>query len=102
MSARSIPLEEWKCDPQQIKELLEKYGVVTEFSVYQNEGDDMFLMWRHGAYAAWVILNREDWLPRHPLRDPTVTSITKQVWFTDSYLPEELCAGMIPFMTLGV
>lgn len=102
MSARSIPMEEWKCDPQQIKELLEKYNVTTEFSVYRNEGYDLFLMWKHGDTAAWVILSREGWMPRYHLRDPSVTVTLRASWFRHSYLPEDLGAGMIPFMTLGV
>jgi hypothetical protein len=95
-------MEEWKCDPQQIKELLAKYKVVTEFSVYRNEGGDMFLMWKHREVAAWVVLGKADWLPRQPLRDPTITNTIRDLWFRCSYLPEELCAGLLPYITLGV
>lgn len=101
MSARSIPMEEWKCDPSQIKEILDRFDVQSTFTVWQNAADDVFLMWRHGSTAKWVVLTKGKWTLRSH-SGPILADRANPVWFANSYMPEDISPGLLPYIAMGV
>lgn len=103
MRARSIPMEEWKCDPSQIMELLDKHNVTSEFSVYRNACADMFLMWKHGKKGiSYILLRDSNWMALFPEKEPVSYPNINPLWFKNSYMPEGISPGLLPYIAMGV
>lgn len=101
MSARSIPMEEWKCDPSQIKEILDRFDVQSTFAVWQNDAGNTFLIWKHDSTSKGVELTKGQWTLRSH-SEPTIADWTNPLWFANSYLPEDISPGLPPYINMGV